>query len=115
MLRPLKAEISSILGLRIIPSSAKHLGLPLFFHRSKSQDFEDLKLRIFGRISGGKQSCSLKQPVRLSLNQWPALSHVMQCLSSSCQVLLPCLDSMMRNSGGAFHWKEAQSHFAWLG
>jgi hypothetical protein len=48
------AAIQSILQLRVIPSNAKHLGLPLFFHRNKSLAFEDHKTKIINGLSGWK-------------------------------------------------------------
>lgn len=50
----IKAEILYLLNLRIIPSNAKHLGLPLFFQRNKSLAFAKLKNMILSKISGWK-------------------------------------------------------------
>jgi hypothetical protein len=60
------ATIQSILNLRKIPSNAKHLGLPLFFHRNKSLTFEDLKLKILSNLSSWKSKL-LSQTARTTL------------------------------------------------
>jgi hypothetical protein len=59
-------SIHSILKLRPIPPTAKHLGLPLFFHRNKNLAFEDLKQKILNKISGWKSKL-LSQAARTSL------------------------------------------------
>lgn len=46
------SNIQAILNLCLIPSTAKHLGFLLFFHRNKSLAFEDLKSKTHNRISG---------------------------------------------------------------
>jgi hypothetical protein len=53
-----KAALQSTLNMRIIPSNAKHLGVPLFFLRNKSLAFEDLKSRILNKIAGWKAKAS---------------------------------------------------------
>jgi hypothetical protein len=60
------AAIRSILNLRNIPAKAKHLGLPLFFHRNKSLAFEELKLKILSNLSGWKSKL-LSQAARSTL------------------------------------------------
>ena len=48
------SSIQAILNLHLIPSTTKHLGLPLFFHKNKNLAFEDLKNKILNRILGWK-------------------------------------------------------------
>jgi hypothetical protein len=58
--------ILSILNLHQIPSKARHLGLPLFFHRNKGAAFVDLKQKILSKISGWRAKL-LSQAARTTL------------------------------------------------
>jgi hypothetical protein len=92
----ISSSIQDILNLRLIPSSAKHLGLPLFFHRNKSLAFEDLKNKFLNRILGWKAKI-LSQAAHTTLIRTVANSLASYSMSlflllrSFCQEIDSCL------------------------
>lgn len=93
----LSESIQEILHLRPIPPTARHLGLPLFLHRNKNLAFEELKTKIFDRLSGWKSKL-LSQAARTILiktvaNSLPSYSMSLFFLPKSfCQTI----DSWLR-------------------
>ncbi|GLT54185.1 hypothetical protein SLA2020_274050 [Shorea laevis] len=80
----LLGTIQEILHLRPIPPTARHLGLPLFFHRNKNLAFEELKLKIFARLSGWKSKL-LSQAARTTLIK--TVANSLPCYSMSLFLL----------------------------
>lgn len=58
--------MKSILNLSLIPSKAKYLGIPLFFHKSKKLTFADIKNKILSKVSGWRAKL-LSQAARTTL------------------------------------------------
>jgi len=95
--------IQSILHLWSIPSNAKHLGLPIFFHRNKSLAFKDLNIKILNRLSGWKASFIHKHHVLLLSRRWK-----MQCVATQSpyfsfpRLCVKILIPLLGKSGGGF-------------
>lgn len=83
--------IQDILHLRRIPPTAKHLGLPLFFHKNKNLAFKDLKTKILNRISGWETKL-LSQPARTTLIKTVANSLPIYLMSLFLFAKAFCLD-----------------------
>jgi hypothetical protein len=60
------SAMKSILNLTLIPSKAKYLGIPLFFHKSKKLTFVDIKNKILSKVSGWRAKL-LSQAARTTL------------------------------------------------
>lgn len=50
-----KEELASALGVKLVDSHGKYLGMPVWVGRSKTQAFEFLKDRVWKRLKGWKQ------------------------------------------------------------
>jgi hypothetical protein len=110
------AAIRSILNLRNIPAKAKHLGLPLFFHRNKSLAFEDLKLKILSNLAGWKSKL-LSQAARSTLIK--TVANAMPSYSMSLflfpKPLCKVIDSAIRKFWWGFPQEKQHSLFCWAG
>lgn len=97
----IRASLQSILQLRIIQPNARHLGLPLFFHRNKSLAFEDLKLKILNRLSAWKAKL-LSQAARTTLIK--TVANAMRSYSMSLFLFPKALCQSIDSSLRKFWW-----------
>jgi hypothetical protein len=93
--------IQSILNLRKILANAKHLGLPLFFHKNKSLAFEELKLKILSNLSGWKSKL-LSQAARSTLIK--TVANAMPSYSMSLFLFPKSLCKVIDSSLKKFWW-----------
>lgn len=97
----LKTQVASILGVQVVESHDKYLGMPAVVGKSKKQIFSALRDRIWKRINGWGE-CTLSSAgkevlIKTVLQSIP--TYIMSCFSLP-SYLVASIESAIRASGG---------------